>query len=578
MFEKLLFVKPKLKYSKSNDEDVAEDKTRYYHGLINAAEAKKQIMAADQTGGHKLGRFLFREAAIAAALEDEPDSHVLSVLTSKDVVTHYRIERPEPFASYTSNTQSLGKCNTLVEVVAFLSQSRSTNASLPALTDGVLGLRVISSDDVTAVDKQWMKIDEKWKKLKDADRATVDQIKHKSKRAVNFEIYVKQKKKRVVTATTATSKRLTADATTVEVEDVTGINNGDLMVIGDGDTEEVAVVVDVTLLAGNNARKVQHPAGIVTLQKGLAHSHPASVLTFESKFPARPFSKGDRVMFYPPQKMAAPSNANGTASNPLHKHVGQNKEEFANMEFVNMLSKLAFTVESVVEVEKVDGSEDEYIDVVTVRAEDALQDMSRKHIKHIRKTFFSTNPGVTLAPLHWRLQKREGNDQRSTNDLLTDYLLAKAHPSQAFFDREWEVAFGKMHVYADGIGGMKGFPRSNWWTVTHEKVGTGKDATDRPLMRWKTPGCTPFLYKNSLLQDFFELGAYRCFPDVVMCELLFRELINIDAVNCTYTIDFILTTRWYDRNFDTEKYRGKNNIEVYAKSIPHLTINDVDYR
>ena len=151
MFEKLLFVKPKLKYSKSNDEDVAEDKTRYYHGLINAAEAKKQIMAADQTGGHKLGRFLFREAAMAAALEDEPDSHVLSVLTSKDVVTHYRIERPEPFASYTSNEQSLGNCNTLVEVVAFLSQSRSTNASLPALTDGVLGLRVISSDDAEAV-------------------------------------------------------------------------------------------------------------------------------------------------------------------------------------------------------------------------------------------------------------------------------------------------------------------------------------------------------------------------------------------------------------------------------------------
>ena len=95
--------------------------------------------------------------------------------------------------------------------------------------------------------------------------------------------------------------------------------------------------------------------------------------------------------------------------------------------------------------------------------------------------------------------------------------------------------------------------------------------------RWKTPGCTPFLHKNSLMQDFFELGAYRCFPDVVMCEVLFRELINVDAVNCTYTIDFILTTRWYDRAFDTPKYQGKSNMEVFARSIPHLTIKDVDF-
>lgn len=95
--------------------------------------------------------------------------------------------------------------------------------------------------------------------------------------------------------------------------------------------------------------------------------------------------------------------------------------------------------------------------------------------------------------------------------------------------------------------------------------------------RWKTLGCTPSLHRNSLLQDFFELGGYRCFPDAVMCEVMFRELLAVDAVNCTYTVDFILTTRWYDRTFDTPQYHGRSNIEVFAKTIPHLTIKDVDF-
>lgn len=95
--------------------------------------------------------------------------------------------------------------------------------------------------------------------------------------------------------------------------------------------------------------------------------------------------------------------------------------------------------------------------------------------------------------------------------------------------------------------------------------------------RWKTLGCTPSLHRNSLLQDFFELGGYRCFPDAVMCEVMFRELLAVDAVNCTYTVEFILTTRWYDRTFDTPQYHGRSNIEVFAKTIPHLTIKDVDF-
>jgi hypothetical protein len=62
-----------------------------------------------------------------------------------------------------------------------------------------------------------------------------------------------------------------------------------------------------------------------------------------------------------------------------------------------------------------------------------------------------------------------------------------------------------------------------------------------------------------------------------MCEIMFREIINVDAVNCTFTVDFILTTRWYDRAFDTAEYHNQSNIQVFAKSIPHLTIQDVDF-
>lgn len=127
-------------------------KTQFYHGVIDATAAKDTLLKADQKGGHMVGRFLFREAAMAAALQDEPDSHVLSVLTGKDEVTHYRIERKEqdPNAPYTINEQPLGECNTLVDVVAYLSKA----GAAPQLSDGVKGLTVISSDDAEAVLQQ----------------------------------------------------------------------------------------------------------------------------------------------------------------------------------------------------------------------------------------------------------------------------------------------------------------------------------------------------------------------------------------------------------------------------------------
>lgn len=129
---------------------VYADKTTFYHGLIDAAEAKTRLLDEDQQLGHKPGRFLFREAAMAAALSDIPDSHVLSVLTAKDAVTHYRIERSEEgvaSAPYTINEQPCGGASTLVEVVKHLSNGSTT----PVLTDGILGLTVITSSDAEQV-------------------------------------------------------------------------------------------------------------------------------------------------------------------------------------------------------------------------------------------------------------------------------------------------------------------------------------------------------------------------------------------------------------------------------------------
>eukprot|EP00729_Bicosta_minor_P021812 gene21812-477_t len=204
--------------------------------------------------------------------------------------------------------------------------------------------------------------------------------------------------------------------------------------------------------------------------------------------------------------------------------------------------------------------------------------------------------GIRLVLLKWAAKNKDGQDQRSRNDLLIDYLLAKAYPSQSHLDREWKKNTEHMHVYNDGNESSWTMydPRTLTDNVIVEGSNGGGAAEDQhPMLmsapneidgsnkkggkRWKTLGCTPSLHHNSLLQDFFELGGYRCFPDAVMCEVMFRELLAVDAVNCTYTVDFILTTRWYDRTFDTPQYQGRSNIEVFAKTIPHLTIKDVDF-
>jgi len=158
-------------------------------------------------------------------------------------------------------------------------------------------------------------------------------------------------------------------------------------------------------------------------------------------------------------------------------------------------------------------------------------------------------------------------------------LMAKAYPSEDLMVEESYTKTNHIHVFDDGGGAAGGFPYTKFYQQSMQSVAEKKgEVKDRKSMnRLKTLDCTPFLHSNSLLADFFELGGYRCFPDVVMCEIMFREIISVDAVNSTWTCDFILTTRWYDRAFDTVEYHNQTNKLVYATSIPHLTIKDVDY-
>lgn len=124
---------------------VLPEKTEFYHGLIDATEAKNRLLAQDKHGFHVAGRFLLREAAMAAALSEDADEHVLSVLVSPDEVKHIRIQRGGD-GVYLADGTPVGNAKTLVKVVDFLRGEGD-----PPLTIGVLGLKVITHDEAKAL-------------------------------------------------------------------------------------------------------------------------------------------------------------------------------------------------------------------------------------------------------------------------------------------------------------------------------------------------------------------------------------------------------------------------------------------
>lgn len=54
--------------------------------------------------------------------------------------------------------------------------------------------------------------------------------------------------------------------------------------------------------------------------------------------------------------------------------------------------------------------------------------------------------------------------------------------------------------------------------------------------------------------EFFDLGGYRAFPDVVAIEVQVRELLEVDCARGIFRVGFILSLRWYDAHFDSSKY------------------------
>ena len=97
-------------------------------------------------------------------------------------------------------------------------------------------------------------------------------------------------------------------------------------------------------------------------------------------------------------------------------------------------------------------------------------------------------------------------------------------------------------VYNEGYGGAQGLPKpanskepSKWWRPHFEreevaaaqettaaagrgaKAGKGTAATAEfdVIDVWRTPDNTVFTHENEVVREFFELGGYRAFPDVV---------------------------------------------------------------
>jgi hypothetical protein len=126
---------------------VFKEKTAFYHGVIDSEEATARLLHAEEaSGSHVVGRFLFREAAMAAALKEIPDDHVLSVVVGPGEVSHMRVSKPDGSDAYTVDDAAAGGCTTLQRLMEWLKGHGS-----PPLTIGCLGMKVSTSDDVRAL-------------------------------------------------------------------------------------------------------------------------------------------------------------------------------------------------------------------------------------------------------------------------------------------------------------------------------------------------------------------------------------------------------------------------------------------
>ena len=82
---------------------------------------------------------------------------------------------------------------------------------------------------------------------------------------------------------------------------------------------------------------------------------------------------------------------------------------------------------------------------------------------------------------------------------------------------------------------------------------------------------------NLNVRNFFKLGGYRAFPDVVTVQMDIREIYWVNVARGSFRCAFILQLRWYDQAFDTHEYANlAPGTEVTAHTIPYVTFDHVD--
>ena len=129
--------------------------------------------------------------------------------------------------------------------------------------------------------------------------------------------------------------------------------------------------------------------------------------------------------------------------------------------------------------------------------------------------------------------------------------------------------------YHAGFGGFAGYDKRYWACRNQEEkraIELKKGETDVRVLR--TPDNTVFNHVNGRIRQFFELGGYRAFPEVVTISVDVREIMMVDTKDGRYRVSFIATTRWYDAFFDNHDYFDQT--QFYTTTRPYITFDHVD--
>eukprot|EP00035_Acanthoeca_spectabilis_P016699 m.348002 g.348002 ORF g.348002 m.348002 type:complete len:601 (+) comp16562_c0_seq16:66-1868(+) len=161
--------------------------------------------------------------------------------------------------------------------------------------------------------------------------------------------------------------------------------------------------------------------------------------------------------------------------------------------------------------------------------------------------------------------------------LLLDYMLCQCCPppgSGLSLSDEQQSA-----VYHEGPGGSRGAPPKYWLHRWHQNTTVRPNRSRKQRTRvgdtWITPDETKFTTQAPVLRLFYELGGYRCFPDVVTVEVVVTELLDVDTTNGTFTVQFTLTTRWFDPYYHAPAFSKANGLKVLSRTVPFLTLESV---